>query len=117
MRVLIRLGADLQFVALLVFAFKGKLLSGPSFQDDFQIFLEPAAALGERRVERVMMVWERAPSDSEIQPALADVIQRGDFFSHPNGIIQRKKQHAESTPMLSASSTRVKPCWKVCWSV
>ena len=98
MGVLEWLGANFQIVTLVVLTLEGELLSGPGLQDDLKILFEPSPAFGEGRVERVMMVGKGAPSDPEVQPTLADMVQSGGFLSDPNRIVQRQQQHAETQP-------------------
>ena len=95
MGLLVGLGPDRQVVALVMVALEGELFGGPGLEDDFQVLLEPAPALGVGRQEGVVMLGEGAPSDAEVEPSLADVVQSGDFLGDADGVAQRQQQHAQ----------------------
>ena len=87
---------DVQFVALVMLTLKRNLLFRPRLQGDLQVLLEPPPALRIGRVKSVVVVWKRAPADAEVDPALADVVQRGNFFGHPHRVAEGQQQHAKS---------------------
>ena len=95
-RILVGLGPYRDVIALVVLALKGELLGGPGLEDDIEVFLETAPALGVGREEGVVVLREGAAADAEVEPALADVVEGGDFLGDADGIAEGQQEHAEA---------------------
>jgi hypothetical protein len=68
-------------------------LALPGLQDDLERLEEAVLALGIRHTERIVGAGGSAPADPEIEPSVAQVIERGDLTGDAQRMVERQELH------------------------
>ncbi len=89
------LGHHLHVLVRVEIAVVGKWLAPPSPHYYFQRLQEAAAAFRVRHVVAIVVLGQSAPPDSELEPALADMVHCGGFLGDPQGVGQQQHLHGQ----------------------
>ena len=98
MRLLVWFGDHTHVAERVVLSGIGKAFLGEGEPHDLQELLKPISALGVGDIVAIVGAREAAAADAQINAALADVVQRGDLFSHAHRVSQRENQHRRAHP-------------------
>ena len=72
----------------------GKGVLGPCELHHVEILAEPISRFFVRQVVALIGTGEPASANPQIEPTLADVVQRRNLLSHADGVSQRQNQYA-----------------------
>src|SRR6266851_1299008 len=101
---LVGFGDDADVVELEGPALEREALLGPRFEEDVECLLESLAAFLVRDVEARVVAGQPASSDAELEPSLAEVVERRDVLRKMERM--RERQHLHRDADLHATRAR-----------
>ena len=82
-------------------------LAGPGLEQNLQHFHEHRTAVFGANIQAAEFVEAIAAADSQFEPSVAHKVNLSDFFSEPNGLIERCDDHRCPDPYARGDSGHV----------